>query len=270
MRIQKAITESGFASRREAERLIIEGHVQVNNETVYHPNTAVDIKKDTILIDGQPLPSPERKVYYAYHKPKGVICSRQDPQNRPSVYDHLDILPYRIESIGRLDFNTSGLLLFTNDGTLAHSLTHPKFDIPKKYRVKVWKKPDERQLNRLRKGITLDDGRTKPAKVRIIDTTDTDNTWLEITLTEGKNRLIRRMFEAINHPVSKLKRVSFAGIGIGKLDVKKYRPLTGIEVDRLRAVAAGEDPKKIKKFKYKKGFARPKIKNSPLRKKRKK
>lgn len=269
MRIQKAITASGLASRRQAEAMIIEGRVQVNKEVVIHPNTEVEPHKDEILVDGKPLPIQEKKVYYAFHKPKNTLCVRDDPQERPSIFDLLSIIPHRIEAVGRLDFNTTGLVLLTNDGALAHGLTQPSFAIPKKYKVKVWKRPEERQLNRLRKGIQLEHERSKPATIKIIDSTETNNTWLEMTTNEGRNRIIRQMFTAINHPISKLQRVSFASVHLGRLDSKHYRPLTGPELERLRTLASGQELSTIKKkSKYKKGFARPKIKKSPLRKKK--
>jgi 23S rRNA pseudouridine2605 synthase len=269
MRIQKAITDSGLASRREAEAMIIEGRVQVNRELVLHPNTDVNPHKDMILVDGKPLPLQEKKVYYAYHKPKNTICVRDDPKERPSVFDHLAIIPHRIEVVGRLDFNTTGLLLLTNDGAVAHGLTQPSFAVPKRYRVKVWKRPIERQLNRIRNGLQLEGERTKPAKIKIINSTETDNTWLELSTTEGRNRIIRQMFDAINHPISKLQRTSYATIGLGKLDSRQYRPLTGEELERIRAIASGQDTTTLKKkSKYKKGYARPKIKKSRLKKKR--
>jgi 23S rRNA pseudouridine2605 synthase len=269
MRIQKAITDSGLASRREAEAMIIEGRVKVNKELVLHPNTDVNPHKDEIFVDGKPLPLQERKVYYAYHKPKNTICVRDDPQERPSVFDHLSIIPHRIEVVGRLDFNTTGLLLLTNDGVVAHGLTQPAFAIPKRYRVKVWKRPIERQLNRIRYGLQLEGERSKPAKIKIVNSTETDNTWLELTTTEGRNRIIRQMFEAINHPVSKLQRISFATINLGRLDSRQYRPLNGEELERIRTLASGQDVSSLKKkSKYKKGYARPKIKKSHLRKKK--
>ena len=134
---------------------------------------------------------------------------------------------------------------------------------------KVWKRPEERQLNRLRHGIRIDNERSKPAKIRIIESTDTNNTWLDVTTIEGRNRHIRKMFESINHPISKLQRISFASINLGKLASKQYRPLNGDELERIRALAQGIDISTIKKkSKYKKGFARPKIKKSPLRKRK--
>ena len=269
MRIQKAITDSGLASRRQAEAMIMEGRVQVNKEIVIHPNTEVNPHKDEILVDGKTLPIQERKVYYAFHKPKNTICVRDDPQERSSIFDLLSIIPHRIEAIGRLDFNTTGLILLTNDGALAHGLTQPSIPIPKRYKVKVWKTPDERQLKRLRKGIQLENERSKPAKIKILESTETNNAWPEMTTTESRNRIIRQMFAAINHPISKLQRISYATVNLGRLESKQYRSLTGPELERLRALASGKEVSSLKKqSKYKKGFARPKIKNSPLRKKK--
>jgi 23S rRNA pseudouridine2605 synthase len=270
MRIQRAITDSGLASRREAEQLLQEGRVTCNGSVIYQSFFEVDITTDIILLDGKPLPAPEVNVYYMLNKPKGCITSRKDPENRESVYDILQDIPYRIEAVGRLDIQTTGLLLFTNDGTLAHKLTHPSLNVPKKYLVKVWKKPDERKLKRIANGINLDDGRTKPARVRIVDITDTNNTWLEITVTEGRNRLIRRMFEAVGHPVNKLKRLSFATISLGNLEPGNYRVLNGEEIQRLKDISSGIAPQNAgHKTRYKKGFARPKPKkNKPLSKKK--
>ena len=271
MRIQKRIAESGIASRREAEEMILEGRVKVNGELILRPGHPIEVDVDKITIDGKPLPKKERLFYFALHKPRGCICSRKDPQERKSIYDYFSEIPIRIESIGRLDFNTSGIILLTNDGELSHKLTHPSQNVPKRYRVKVWKRPDDKKLQRLRKGINLEDGRTKPAKVKITDSTDTNNTWLEVTVTEGRNKLIRKMFDAIGHPVSKLQRVSFATIAIGQLESGEFRPLNGNEIQRLRDISNGVKPQNAgKKQKYKKGFAKPKIKkrrSAPNRKK---
>ena len=271
MRIQKKIAESGIASRREAEEMILEGRVKVNGEVIYRPGHPIEVDVDNITVDGKPLPQKEKFYYFGFHKPRGCICSRKDPQERKSIYDYLKDIPIRIESIGRLDFNTSGLILLTNDGNLSHQLTHPRQDVPKRYRVKVWKRPDEKKLKRLRNGIKLEDGRTKPAKVKITESTDTNNTWLEITVTEGKNKLIRRMFDAVGHPVSKLQRVSFATVALGQLEPGEFRLLNGKEIHRLRDITNGIKPQNAgRKQKYKKGFAKPKIKkrrSSPNRKK---
>ena len=269
MRINKYISQSGMASRREADQIISEGRVKINGTVVYDLTVQV-AENDVILVDDKELPKPTGLVYYLFHKPKGYICSRKDPEGRPSVYDIIDELPYRLESVGRLDFNTSGALLFTNDGMLANSLMHPSKNIPKRYHAKIWKCPPKRQLDRIRNGLHLEDGKTKPCKLRILEQTDTENTWIEITVTEGRNRLIRRMFEAIGHPVNKLQRMSFATIALGDLPSKEFRPLTRNEIQRLQDLQTGVDPRNAGNTKlYKKGFAKPKPqKVKPLHKKK--
>jgi len=271
MRINKYISKSGIASRREADQIIAEGRVKINGEVVYDMSQQVS-DGDIVLVDDKEIPKPANFVYYLFHKPKGFICSRKDPEERPSVYDIVDELPYRLESVGRLDFNTSGALLFTNDGSLANALTHPSMNIPKRYHVKIWKCPPKRQLDRIRKGIHLEDGKTKPCKLRILEQTDAENTWIEITVTEGRNRLIRKLFEAIGHPVNKLQRMSFATVSLGDLPSKQIRPLTQNEIKRLKDLQSGSDPRNAGNTKtYKKGFARPKPKKvKPLHKKKSK
>ena len=140
MRINKYISQSGIASRREADQILSEGRVKLNGSVVY--DLAVQVGEgDIVLVDDKEIPKPTGLVYYLFHKPKGYICSRKDPEERPSVYDIIDELPYRLESVGRLDFNTSGAMLFTNDGNLTNALTHPSMNIPKRYHVKIWKCP---------------------------------------------------------------------------------------------------------------------------------
>jgi 23S rRNA pseudouridine2605 synthase len=267
MRIQKAITQSGVASRRQAEAIIQEGRVTVNGETILHPAFEVS-GTDKICIDGDPIPKPERLYYFAYHKPKGLIVDRNDPQHRPSVFSHLENLPVRVESVDKLDIQTAGLLLLTNDGILAHDLSNPSMNIPRKYLVKVWKRPDDRKLKLIRKGIALEDGKTKPMKIRIVDQTDTDNVWMEVLVTENRNRLLKRVFEHVGHPVSKIKRISVGTVSIGRLESSEVRVLTAEEIQRLKDVSAGIDPRNAGGPKYKKGFARPKPKTRKNKKKR--
>lgn len=269
MRIQKALTNAGLGSRREIETLIQEGRVQVNGETILHPATEIDLDTDTILLDGDPIPKQQHLIYLAYHKPKGYITNRIDSTHQNSVYDQLPPLPTRVDALGKLDVQSSGLMLFTNDGNLAHKLRSA--EIPKKYQVKVWKKPDERRLARLKNGIKLEAGRTNPVKFRFLEETDAGNVWIEILVTEARSQTVREMFEAIGHPVNKLKRVSFATISVGELEPGQTRVLTGDEIRRLKDIAAGIDPRNAgNKKKYKKGFARPKPKkNKPLSKKKK-
>jgi pseudouridine synthase len=270
-RLAKVIARSGVASRREAEKLIEDGKVDVNGEVVYHPGTPVIPGKDRVRVKGRYLPAPPKRVYYLLYKPRGTITSRNDPEGRTSVIDLVEHLPVRVEPVGRLDIDTEGALLMTNDGELAHALTHPKNRVPKRYLVKVWKEPDAKKLARLKNGVALEDGRTAPARLRINDRTDSGNCWIEVTVTEGRNRLVRRMFEAVGHPVSKLRRESFATLSIRGMERGDLRPLTGEELARIRDIAAGKDPGEAgHRFKYKKGFARPKpTKVKPLHRKRK-
>lgn len=259
-RLSKVIAHSGLASRRGAEALVEEGKVLVNSQVVYHPGHPVNPDVDVIMVEGRPLPAAPPRVYYAAYKPKGYITSREDPQGRKSVVELVEDLAIRVEPVGRLDYNTEGLLLFTNDGELANLLTHPSSQVPKRYHVKVWKEPDVRTLKRLRRGLVLEDGRTAPAKVRILESTESGNTWLEITVTEGRNRLVRRMMEKVGHPVSKLRRVSFGTISLGKLERGQVRPLTGDEIRRLEELGEGKRPEHTGQKRYKKGYARPKVK----------
>ena len=249
MRLQKVLTQSGVASRREAEAIIQEGRVTVNNEIIYHPAHEVT-SDDKILLDGDPLPKPEKLVYFAYHKPKGMIVDRNDPQHRPSIFKQLKQIPMRVESVDKLDMQTTGLLLLTNDGDLAHKLTSSSSRAPRKFLVKIWKRPDARKMQILKKGVFLDDGKTQPLKLRIIEETESQNIWMEVLVTESRHRLLKRIFEQIGHPVSKIKRISFATISIGKLEPGEVRMLTGEEVRRLKGgkvvtlpvEAAGELP----------------------------
>ena len=190
-RISKVIARSGLASRREAEGIVEEGRVKVNGTTVHHPGHPVQ-PTDRITVDDLPLPAAPRHVYYLLNKPRGYITGRNDPEERKTVFELMGGIKERVEPVGRLDMDTEGVLLLTNDGELAHKLTHPSMHVPKRYMVKVWRAPDEKTLNRIRNGIRLEDGRTAPCKARVVETTDKGNAWVEVTVTEGKNRLIRR------------------------------------------------------------------------------
>ncbi len=258
--IARLIAARGLASRRKAEQLITDGKVLVNGDPVEHPAFEVDPERDHIRVDGEVLPAAPPPVHYVLFKPKGCITGRNDPEGRKSIFDLID-LPHRVEPVGRLDFDTEGALLLTNDGALAHALTHPSRQVPKRYAVKVWKRPSDRALDDIREGrIFLEDGRVPPCLVRVLDDTDAGNTWIEITVTEGRNRLIRRLFAQIGHPVSKLRRESFATISVRGMDRSQLRPLTAAEVRRLHDLAEGRTPERAGKVRYKEGFARPKPK----------
>jgi len=269
-RIAKVIAWAGRASRREAERMVEDGLVTVNGETVYHPGHPVDRSTDVIAIEGERLPPPPPPLYYVAFKPRGLLTTRTDPEGRRTVQELVEHIPHRLEPVGRLDMDTEGVLLFTNDGELTHGLLHPSNAVPRRYLAKVWKRPDARKMARIQRGVRLDDGPTGPCKARVVEETDTGNCWIEITVTEGRNRLIRRLFESIGHPVSKLRRESFGTVALRGLERGQVRPLTGDEVQRLRDIVGGTDPKLAgHKGKYRPGFARPKPKpNRPLSKKR--
>ncbi|MEM6928260.1 MAG: pseudouridine synthase [Myxococcota bacterium] len=258
VRLAKLIARRGLTSRRSAEAWIAEGRVVVNG-VVADGSVPVDPRQDEVRVDGRPLPPPPPQIVFALYKPRGVITSRDDPDGRKSVFDMLEGIGTRVEAVGRLDFDTEGLLLLTNDGELAHALTHPTRKVPKRYLAKVYRTPDARDLQTIERGVMLEDGRTQPAKARVVETTDTENAWVEITVTEGRNRLIRRMMGALGHPVSKLRRESFGTISLRGMERGQLRQLTGPEVQRLRDVANGKAPSSAGR-KRKAGFARPKPK----------
>lgn len=267
VRLAKLIAQRGVASRREAERLIEEGEVTVNG-VVATGVMLVDPETDHVRVSGRPLPKPPELVYFLFYKPRGYLTTRDDPEGRPSIFDHLGDLGTRVEAVGRLDFDTEGALLLTNDGDLANALTHPKNQIPKRYLAKVYRRPDEADLAAIERGVQLEDGRTAPAKARVVETTGKDNAWVEVTVTEGRNRLVRRMLSTLGHPVAKLRRISFATLSIQGMERGQVRPLTGEEVRRLRDLAAGVRPARAGK-KRGVGFAKAKPKKSrPTGKKR--
>jgi 23S rRNA pseudouridine2605 synthase len=266
IRLAKVIARTGRASRREAERLIEDGEVTVNGILIQSPATLVDPLADQVQVSGESLPPQPPILWFAVFKPKGYITTTQDPQGRKTVMELIPGLEGTgVKPVGRLDFDTEGLLLFTNDGETANSLIHPSRNVPKRYLAKIWKHPDDSKMSRLQGGLNLDDGRTAPCKARIMRETDEGgNCWVEITVTEGRNRLVRRMFEHIGHPVSKLRRESFATISLRGLERGGFRALSGDEIARLEEIAEGRRPERTGHGpKYKKGFARPKIDDSP-------
>ena len=243
IRVQKIIADAGLASRREAEVWIREGRVKVNGQVVGLGDRA-DPERDAVRVDGKRLrPRTGPKSYVLLNKPKGYVTTVDDPEGRNTV---LDLLPPAlrgaVKPVGRLDVQTEGLLLLTNDGELAALVTNPSTGCPKEYRVKVSGVPPERELEKLRRGIPLDGRRTRPADIARISTTsrgEEGNAWLRVVLTEGRTRQIRRMFEAIGHPVSKLKRVAIGPIRDDRLPSGAWRPLSRGEVDRLRGIGRG-------------------------------
>jgi 23S rRNA pseudouridine2605 synthase len=243
VRVQKIIADAGLASRREAEEWIREGRVRVNGQVIGLGDRA-DPDHDAVRVDGKRVrPRAGAKSYVLLNKPKGYVTTVDDPEGRNTV---LDLLPPavrgRVKPVGRLDVQTEGLLLLTNDGELARLVTHPSTGCPKEYRVKVSGVPAEAQLERLRRGIPLEGRPTRAARIERISTTTRGgegNSWLRVILQEGRTRQIRRMFEMIGHPVSKLKRVAIGPIRDDRLPTGAWRPLSAGEVERLRASGRG-------------------------------
>lgn len=240
MRLSKLMAERGIASRREAEQLVRDGAVTVNGTTADHAGLEVDPQRDHVKVRGKRLPEARPHVTLALHKPAGCLTTREDPQDRPTVFDLLEGTRYhrRVEPVGRLDFGTEGLLLMSSDGELANRLTHPRYHVPKTYRAKITGTLTDKKLVLLRKGVPLPDGRSTPAVVRVVEARDR-NSWIDVTVREGRNRLVRRMVSFIGHKVLKLKRTSFGGIRLGGLPRGEFRILTGEEVKHLREMADG-------------------------------
>ena len=239
-RLQKIIAQAGLCSRRQAEKLILEGVVKVNGVVVNQLGAKADPTRDRIIVHGKKLMKESRR-YVMLHKPIQCVTTNSDDRDRPTVFDHLKAINERLFSIGRLDFDTEGLLLLTNDGALSNGLTHPSGDTPKTYQVKVNGTPSLATLENLQVGVLLEDG---PAKVKDVfmvhpgKQVSQRNTWLELTVTEGRNRLIRRIMEQVGHPVLRLRRVKFANLELtARLRPGQWRDLKADEVRKLKTVA---------------------------------
>ncbi|MFD0048538.1 23S rRNA pseudouridine(2605) synthase RluB [Actinomycetes bacterium NPDC127524] len=238
-RLQKVIAHAGIASRRKAEELILDGRVKVNGKTVKELGIKVG-PNDKVEVNEVPL-EKEAPVYYLLYKPRGVISAVADDKNRKVVTEFFPGVQERIYPIGRLDYDTSGLLLLTNDGEFANILTHPKHEVDKVYVAKVKGIPLRESLKKLDRGIMLEDGKTAPARTKVLSVDKKKQTSIiEITIHEGRNRQVRRMFEAIGHPVTKLKRERFGFLTLQGLSAGEARELTHHEVKQLRALALNE------------------------------
>lgn len=243
-RLQKLIARAGIASRRRAEELILEGRVSVNGHIVRELGAKADLANDNVIVDGTPLREPSPPVVLLLHKPKGYVTTRSDPEGRPTVMDLLPKKYAHLHPIGRLDFDTAGVLLFTNDGELTNVLTHPSHGVKKTYWARIKGKIKRETLQKLARGLMLEDGPTAPCQARIKAETD-NNSLIEIVLHEGRNRQVRRMLEAVNHPVRALRRVGFANLDLEGVPPGTVRELLPGEVRQLRK-AAVEKPAKPK------------------------
>jgi pseudouridine synthase len=236
IRLQKIISQAGIASRRAAEKLIAEGRVTVNGETVRELGSKADPASDDIRIDGRRVKSAERQRYILLYKPAGYVTTRSDPQRRRTVIDLLAGVREYVYPVGRLDYDTEGLLLLTNDGELAVRLTHPRHEVDRTYEARVAGMPDDEAVGRLRTGIPLDGRRTRPADVVLVNKGRRDREGIVlITIREGRNRQVRRMLEAVGHPVRSLRRTRFGPITDRRLKAGEWRDLTDREVEKLKS-----------------------------------
>jgi 23S rRNA pseudouridine2605 synthase len=236
-RLQKVLAAAGCGSRRACEEIIRQGRVQVNGQVVTELGTKVDPHRDEIRVDGTPISGPAEKVHLILNKPPGCISTAHDPWGRPTV---LDLIPHRgrLYPVGRLDAESEGLLLLTNDGQLTHRLTHPRYEHEKEYLVLVKGRPQDAVLAQLRRGVDLEEGRTAPARVSRVSPkegldTPPGTTWLRMVLHEGRKRQIRRMCAAVGHPVQRLIRVRLGPLRLGTLKPGQWRPLTKRELEVL-------------------------------------
>lgn len=230
-RLQKILARCGVSSRRAAEELIAQGRVDVNGVTVTELGVRVDPLVDDIRLDGERLKMPEARLVLVLNKPVGYLSAASDPEGRPLVY-HLMPKGLALRSIGRLDFNTEGVLLFTNDGDLAERLGHARYNVQRVYEARVRGIPSEETLAKLRMGVRLEDGPARAEQVEIVKQTE-HNAWLRLTLTEGRNREVRRLLERVGHPVVRLRRVSFAGVTTLGCKLGEYRALDELQVAQL-------------------------------------
>jgi 23S rRNA pseudouridine2605 synthase len=235
IRLHVILARAGIASRREAERLIAAGEVQVNGQVVTEPGVRAREGVDHVRVSGKLLHGAAKLRWFAYHKPVGCVSTLKDPEGRFCIGDVVARLGHRgLFPVGRLDYHSSGLLLLTNDGALAEKLTHPRFHVEKRYAVKVHPRPSREAVEALREGVKLRGIRTAPAYVREIRHAD-GKSWLDVRIAEGRNQQVRRMFEAVGARVEKLRRDAVGPLELGKLEVGDLRPLTAAEVQALHA-----------------------------------
>ena len=252
--LDRVLSQAGIGSRKEARQWIGAGRVAVDGKKIQTPDAWVDPEHQRVTLDGQPLRAA-RKIYLLLYKPKGYVTTYKDPEGRPTVYQLLKDVPEKVFSAGRLDLETSGLLIFTNDGDFADRITSPESHVPKTYLVKASALFSDEQLDQLRRGVTLADGPTRPADVqRIRDSARF--TFLEITITEGRNRQVRRMIETLGAKALKLVRTRIGNIAIGDLQIGTYRALTDRELQELGAATRGEKSRDVR-------VRRPKLAASP-------
>lgn len=237
MRINKYIASCGIASRRKAEEIILDKRVKVNGKTVCELSINIDENKDIVEIDGKIISLSKNHIYIVLNKPEGYITTVKDQFDRPNVLDLVTDIKERVYPIGRLDYETSGLLILTNDGDLTYKLTHPKHEVDKTYVALVKGQPTYEELKKFREGLDIEDYKTAPAKIRVVDVNEEKNySKCEIKIHEGRNRQVRKMCKAINHPVLRLRRIAMGEIRLKGLKVGEYRHLTKEEIKYLKSI----------------------------------
>jgi 23S rRNA pseudouridine2605 synthase len=234
-RLHKFMARCGVASRRACEQIISEGRVRVNGQVAVEMGMAVDPDADRVSVDGQPI-RPPRLVYYVLNKPRHVVCTNSDPAGRTRAVDLIEGVPARVYPVGRLDADSTGLLLLTNDGELANRLTHPRFGVPKTYLVEVDGKFTGADVQRMLDGVWLSEGKARASRVKIVQRGHT-RSLIEVTLREGRNREVRRVLARLGHKARRLTRISFGSLRLAGLKIGRFRKLTGQEVAALRASA---------------------------------
>jgi len=235
-RLQKILAHAGVASRRKAETLIEGGHVTVNGKVVRELGSKANIDEDLIQVDGRTIRETQDKVYYVLYKPAGCVTTLSDPEDRPTIKRYLEHVPERVYPVGRLDYDVEGALIVTNDGDLAFSMMHPKFGVRRTYLAKVHGVPSPDQIERLRKGVRLEDGRARALEADLHSRTP-KNTWVRVVVAEGRQHLVKRLMEAAGAPVQKLHRADYGGIGVAGMRPGELRELTRAEVQLLRSQA---------------------------------
>lgn len=231
-RLQKILAQAGVASRRHAEEIIVAGRVAVNGQVVTELGTKADGTVDKITVDGKPLQRAEKKLYFLLYKPAGYVTTMKDPEGRPIVTSLLKEVRERVYPVGRLDYNTEGLLLVTNDGVWANRLAHPRHEVEKEYHVRVRGEVSQAQLDQLAQGVKLEDGMTAPARTARISASE-QNSWFSLTIHEGRFRQVRRMCTEVGLTVVRLKRVRYGCVDLGSLKPGEYRPLKTQEIQQL-------------------------------------
>ena len=234
IRLQKFLARAAVASRREAEQMILDGRISVDGVVVRELGARVDPDASTVKVDGRPVGTEGAFLYVLLYKPPQVMTTRHDPEGRPTVYQFLKGLPPHLAYIGRLDWDAEGALLLTNDGDFAQLLAHPRFKVPKTYLVKVRHTPSNASLDRLRRGVRLDDGPTQPADVEVVEITDKGHAWLKVIIAEGRKNQIKRMMRAVGHLTARIVRTHIGEVSVEGMEIGRWRHLSDEEVASLQ------------------------------------